>query len=320
MREKLITVVMCTYNGERYLRKQLDSIITQTYKNIEVIIVDDCSTDNTYSILEEYASKYACVHIRQNKNNLGFNKNFEQALPLANGEFIAISDQDDIWYPEKLTKLYKRIGNKGLVFSNSELIDENDQLTGKRLLYNAIEVDSLSYQSILINNFVTGHTVLLKREFLKRALPFPADGYYDWWLGFIAFYYNEITYLDEVLTAYRFHSDSVVQKDLFTFRGKSSHEVLSQYNSTRIQLEQMKLHLKAKYNELFLNKVLLLYKERLTFFKKTQLFLFIYSNHNVLFPLRKRKRLISRSRFKYVSNYLKEITLAKQNLMKYNLL
>lgn len=319
MAEKLITVVMCTYNGERYLRKQLDSIIAQTYKNIEILVVDDCSKDNTYGILEEYAAEYPFIQINQNRNNLGFNKNFEKALLLANGDFIAISDQDDIWYPEKLAKLYSRIGNKGLVFSNSELIDENDQLTGKRLLYNSIEVDSLTYQSILINNFVTGHTVLLKREFLKSALPFPSDGYYDWWLGFIAFYCNQITYLDEVLTAYRLHSDSVIQKDVSSFSKRSSREVLSQYNSTRMQLEQMGLFFKSKYNELFLNKVLLLYRERLNFFKKIQLFLFIYFNHNVLFPLRKRKRLISRSRFRYVNNYLKDIYMAKQNLMKYNL-
>ncbi|MBT0883483.1 glycosyltransferase, partial [Campylobacter sp. 2018MI13] len=100
-----VAIIMATYNGEKYISKQLDSIINQAYKNIKIYINDDCSTDNTYSILKQYQKKYPyLINIKQNKNNIGFIKNFETLIKNCNEDFIALSDQDDIWDKNKLSK------------------------------------------------------------------------------------------------------------------------------------------------------------------------------------------------------------------------
>ena len=115
MQESLISVALCTYNGEKFLREQIDSILAQTYKNLEIVIVDDCSTDKTTNIINAYAEKDKRIKLFQNASNLGFNKNFERALGLTSGEYIAISDQDDIWLPQKLQSLLDNIKNNWLI-------------------------------------------------------------------------------------------------------------------------------------------------------------------------------------------------------------
>lgn len=92
MRTPLISVAMATYNGSRFLKEQLDSLLSQTYPNIEIIVVDDCSTDNTVEILKEYELKYNNIHICENEINLGVNQTFGKALKLTKGELIAICD------------------------------------------------------------------------------------------------------------------------------------------------------------------------------------------------------------------------------------
>jgi glycosyltransferase involved in cell wall biosynthesis len=117
--DKKISVVMCTFNGEKYLREQLDSILNQTYPIYEIYIQDDCSTDNTASILKEYQEKFPIISYSVNKENLGVHENFFSAFEKVSGEFIAISDQDDIWLPEKLQKVAEMIGENLLCFSRS---------------------------------------------------------------------------------------------------------------------------------------------------------------------------------------------------------
>src|ERR1700742_3478188 len=102
IQEPLISVALCTYSGEKFLQEQMDSILAQTYKNLEIVIVDDCSTDRTIDIINSYAEKDKRIKLFQNDTNLGFNKNFEKALSLTTGEYISISDQDDTWLPQKL--------------------------------------------------------------------------------------------------------------------------------------------------------------------------------------------------------------------------
>lgn len=209
MQEPLISVALCTYNGEKFLLEQMDSILAQTYKNLEIIIVDDCSADKTTEIINVYAEKDKRIKLFRNDANLGFNKNFEKALSLTSGEYLSISDQDDIWSPQKLQQLLDNIKNNWLIFSNSSYLGDSKQ---GRLL-NDFKLPS-NYKGILLRNHVTGHTSLLHRDFLNYVLPFPESGYYDWWMGFVASYHNKIAFLDEVLTLYRVHSDSVIQSRL----------------------------------------------------------------------------------------------------------
>jgi glycosyltransferase involved in cell wall biosynthesis len=209
MQEPLISVALCTYNGEKFLPEQLDSILAQSYKNLEIVIVDDGSTDKTIDIINAYAEKDKRIKLFRNETNLGFNKNFEKALELTSGEHIAISDQDDIWLPQKLQRLLDNIKSNLLIFSNSSYLGDLKQ---GRLLNNFRLPGN--YKGILLRNHVTGHTSLMRRDFLDIVLPFPQGGYYDWWVGFVASYNNKIAFLDEVLTLYRVHSGSVVQSRL----------------------------------------------------------------------------------------------------------
>lgn len=203
----LVSIAMCTYNGEKYIRQQLDSILNQTYRNLEIVIVDDKSDDRTFEIIKEYAGKDRRIKYFQNKVNLGFNKNFENAIRLTTGGYIAISDQDDVWLPEKIATLVNHIGDNWLVFSNSVYIGDKQ---GKLLSKSCLSVNS--YKSILLENIVTGHTTLFTREFAGYVLPFPKKGFYDWWMGFIALYHKKLIYCDQVLTQYRVHNTSIVRR------------------------------------------------------------------------------------------------------------
>ncbi len=202
----LISIAMTTYNGDKYLKEQLDSIYSQTHKNIEIIVSDDCSTDGTVEILDKYSKSHGLKYHRNN-NNLGFVKNFEYAISLCKGEYIALSDQDDIWVDNKLETLIKKIKSNLLIHSDCKIINENGDITSntwKKELGYFDDIDNLMFR-----NVVTGCTVLFNRDLLKTLLPFP-DGlaYHDWWLAICASRNNNrICYTTECLTLYRQHSN-----------------------------------------------------------------------------------------------------------------
>jgi len=204
MQSKLTSIAMATYNGEKYLREQLDSIYAQTYKNIEVIVCDDCSSDKTVEILKEYSERFGLKYFI-NEKNLGYVKNFEKAISLCNGEYIALSDQDDIWLENKLDILLNEIDDNLLIHSDCELIDE----FGNSLqLHWKSEINShKNFEDFLFSNLVTGCTILFKKGLLKGIAAFP-DGlaYHDWYLGILAAKEKKIKYLNKSLIQYRQHS------------------------------------------------------------------------------------------------------------------
>jgi len=252
--EPLVSIALCSYNGEKYIRQQLDSILDQTYRNLEVVIVDDCSTDDTFNIVSNYAGRDSRIKCFKNEINLGFNKNFEWAITLTTGAYIAISDQDDIWLPQKIERLLNAIADNWLVFSNSVFINDNNEIKEGRVLskFNPAAHD---YKSMLMDNFVTGHTTLFKREFVDYFLPFPEKGFYDWWMGFIALYHHKIVFLDEVLTQYRIHDASVMQNRLNSGKEKlesimSIDYMLSSfasYNNLKNEDREFIINLKEAY-------------------------------------------------------------------------
>lgn len=207
----LISVVLPTYNGAAYLKQQLDSICRQTYPNIEIIAVDDCSTDDTPQILDAYRDQ-AKLQVVRNPANLGVNANFEKAMRLAQGELIALADQDDIWAPDKLASLAAKLGEHSLIYADSELIDAAGHPLGK-LLRERLGIRPLQGRprlAFLLANCVPGHAMLFKRELLEHALPLPAHTLYDQWLAFTASRLGGIAYLNSSLVQYRQHSASVV--------------------------------------------------------------------------------------------------------------
>lgn len=200
-----ISIALTTYNGEKYLQEQLESIYNQTFNNFEVIVCDDCSSDRTVSILEEYRKKYG-LRYYVNDQNIGFVKNFEKAISLCKGEYIALSDQDDIWKSTKLETLLSNIGDAFLITSDAELIDESGVLFHEsfRRYSKLYVVLNKQFESLLFHNFVQGATLMFRNELLKIALPFPDGiGYHDWWLALCASYHNKIIYYDKPLIRYR---------------------------------------------------------------------------------------------------------------------
>jgi glycosyltransferase involved in cell wall biosynthesis len=203
----IVSVALATYNGEKYLRQQLDSIYYQTIFPYEVVVYDDCSSDETINILEEYKiSKGLKYWI--NDENLGFYRNFERAIMNCSGDFIALSDQDDIWMPNKLERLINEIGNHSLICSDAKLINANDIVFQNSYFQhqNLYPYYCNQFLNLLINNYVTGCTTLFKKELLNSALPMPNIRYHDQWLGLVAAKSAGVFFLAEKLILYRQHS------------------------------------------------------------------------------------------------------------------
>lgn len=210
----MLSIAMTTYNGEKYLLEQIDSILSQTIQEFELVICDDCSSDSTVAILKEYAMKDSRIKFFENEFNLGYLKNFEKAIRLCSGEYIALSDQDDVWMSDHLEILYKAIiGRKcSLVGGNSLLVDSNNNDIGGKLINNGKFPKSKSeYEFLLLHrNIFQGAALMFDREVLKRALPFPEKiKFHDWWLALVASEEKGVLYLDTPILRYRQHAKNV---------------------------------------------------------------------------------------------------------------
>ncbi|MDP1615245.1 MAG: glycosyltransferase family 2 protein [Methylococcales bacterium] len=205
----LVSVVIATYNGERFLQEQLESIISQTYTPIEIIAIDDCSTDNTFSILNRYAAQHPHFILIRNEQNLGYQKNFEKGFALAKGDYIAPSDQDDIWLPNKIETLVNNIGQHAIAYCNSAFINSASESMDKTM--NDIKILANFDNPIM---YVTGasapgHAMLITRQLALDAMPYPTLVSHDYWLAFVATFNSSLKFIDEVLVLYRRHDTNV---------------------------------------------------------------------------------------------------------------
>lgn len=209
-----ISVAMPTYNGEKYLREQLDSIYNQTMIPDEVVVVDDCSKDGTVDILREYQNKYGlkfCV----NEQNLGYNKNFEKAIKLCTGDYIALSDQDDIWFPEKIEESYKTISKypsdkPALVSSFGQQVNADM----RAVRHEVSGFQSGDWHLQLTRYYSQGCTLMMNRKLLEYVIPFPDDIIYDAYIGLIASMIGNREYIGKPLMYYRLHGgNSLANKE-----------------------------------------------------------------------------------------------------------
>ncbi|HEY8781614.1 MAG TPA: glycosyltransferase family 2 protein [Mucilaginibacter sp.] len=204
----LVSIALCTYNGVEYLAGQLDTLVNQTYKNVEIIVVDDCSTDETYEVLSGYAAKYPQFKIYKNEKNLGFAANFEKAVGLCTGALIALCDQDDLWRPQKIELQVNAIGDNVFIYHDSEFIHEDGGTMNKKMsdivnLYRGDEPEVF-----LFFNCVSGHSILMKKVLLDYALPLKKDYFHDWWLAYVATNIGKIDFIPQCLVQYRQHDQS----------------------------------------------------------------------------------------------------------------
>lgn len=212
------SVALCTYNGEKYLAEQLDSILTQTVPIDEIVVCDDGSTDNTISILEEYESTFPYLFkIYKNKENLGYTKNFEQAINLCDRDIIFLCDQDDIWLKEKVkTVLLFFIAHPkiNVICHRIKIMQNGNYLQtsfwdeeGFKTSFSNHEV----LQYLLFNkNVFPGMSMVLTKEAKKKFLPLKTINstiIHDYEMAIRACTSESFALIDAILTIYRLHKD-----------------------------------------------------------------------------------------------------------------
>ncbi len=204
----LVSIAVATYNGAQFLVAQLDTLVAQSYPNIEIIVSDDGSTDGTLETLELYAKNHATFFVYKNEWLHGIKKNFENALKYCNGTYIAFSDQDDIWMLDKIEKLVNAIGDYALVYHDSLFVDLNGNSLNKSFasIFNCYSGNDS--RAFLFTNSVSGHALMFHCSMISIALPFPSAMHHDWWLAFRAADNGGIIYVNEVFVHYRQHEKS----------------------------------------------------------------------------------------------------------------
>jgi glycosyltransferase involved in cell wall biosynthesis len=212
-----ISVALATYNGASFLNDQLQSIFNQTLKPFEIIVCDDRSTDQTHTILQAYQDK-GLLKFQINDTSLGVIKNFQKTISFCRGEYIALSDQDDIWMPEKLEqcikemkKIEKNNTKPALVFSDLEVVDENLNVISSSLWQHLrAKPWKETFSSILFGNVVTGCAMVINQPMADALKNIPPQAMmHDHWAALIAFGFGQYGFITDRLVKYRQHTLNV---------------------------------------------------------------------------------------------------------------
>lgn len=277
--QPLVSVALCVYNGERYLDLQLNSILTQDYQNIEVIAVDDCSTDGSAAILRSYADRFNNLKIYSNEVNLGYVKNFEKAINLCNGKYIALADQDDIWYPEKISTQVAAIGNNILIYHDSEFVDKEGKSLNQKVSDRLNLYQGNSPLPFVLMNSASGHSMMFDRALINYALPFDPFFFHDWQLVFAAANLGSIKAIPQVLVKYRQHNSNTV--NLRNSAAKPVNELLSKKNWVGYC---------SRYNGPYRQYITRLYhliRPDISWFEKIELFYLLAKHRKQLYAINK---------------------------------
>ena len=202
-----ISIAMATYNGARYLQEQLDSFLLQTVLPKELVVCDDGSTDSTLDILKTFRKKAPFdVYICRNKTNLGFTKNFEKSALKCSGDLIFFSDQDDVWFPEKVEIIEKAVNSnpdKLLIIHDGKLVD--DKLTW----YGATKLGQVVSGFGSVDFLAMGGLTAIRKEFIPLALPIPAGVIgHDLWLHNVSRLLDARLVINQSLQLIRRHSSN----------------------------------------------------------------------------------------------------------------
>ncbi len=212
------SIALCTYNGEKYIREQLESIVAQTLQPDEIVICDDCSKDRTVEIVRETLKDWSgSWRLVCNEENLGFKKNFEKAISLCQGDIIYLSDQDDVWDIRKLEivdEVFRSHPEAVAVWHDAELVDAK-----LRRLYPSFWKDTLwfdyqkflrgDYSRVMERNVMQGSACAFRREVFEEATPFPTEAIHDEWLLLISLLLGKVIPFPQVLMKYR-QADNVM--------------------------------------------------------------------------------------------------------------
>jgi len=201
----IVSVCMATYNGEKYLAEQLESILSQLSEDDEVIISDDGSSDKTIEIIKSFNDSRIKIFENQKFKSPIFN--FENALKYAKGEIIVLADQDDIWKRDKIKTIKKYMQDYDLVISDADIIDEKGNIL--RESFYALNDSRNGFVKNILQNSYLGCTMAFNRKVLEKSLPFPKDiPMHDWWIGLIGELFGEVCFLKDKLIYYRRHGNN----------------------------------------------------------------------------------------------------------------
>ena len=222
-----VSIALCTHNGEKYLLEQLDSIAAQTHAADEIILCDDNSNDDTVAIAQQYRHQGLPLKIYQNEKQLGFVRNFSQAIQQCTGDIIFLCDQDDRWHSDKVSitlSHFSQHPNVLLIFSNGDLVNKETQPLNSRL-WQALPTppnQSPNFQELLNNDWITGAASAFRRELIEKALPIPSHWVHDAWLGLIAATFGQVRAIPDVLIQYRQHENNQIGLKPTTLKQKFS--------------------------------------------------------------------------------------------------
>lgn len=214
-----IYILLSTYNGEKYLKAQLDSLSSQTYKNFKLIARDDGSSDKTLEILKSYD-----IELLPSNENLGVKSSFETLLKYAfknsDADYFMFCDQDDVWNQDKvkltlqkmyeMEKLYKN--TPILVHTDLEVVDENlHTINPSFMKLQNLHEKKNRLNNLLIQNTITGCTVMINKDLAKLCLPMSSNAIvHDWWVGLVASCFGKIGYVDDSTIKYRQHTSNTI--------------------------------------------------------------------------------------------------------------
>lgn len=261
---KDISVALCTCEGSLFLAAQLESLAKQTVLPKELVIYDDASTDSTVELAKRFAKDAPFkVHISINSKRLGVINNFSRAIVKCSGKYIALCDQDDIWYPNRLEVSLKAVVKAEikadapvpvLVHSDMTIVNEDNQIIAdsymdERKIRNVTD-DRLG--TLIVQNYLTGNTMMFNDQLKEIALPIPRQAImHDWWLALVAAASGEIVYIKRPTVYYRQHQHNVIGLSKFISMNSLKKIIDKQNKDLDLakainQLSALNIHLKNK--------------------------------------------------------------------------
>jgi glycosyltransferase involved in cell wall biosynthesis len=264
----MVSVLLASYNGEKYIREQLDSILNQTFSDLSIVISDDLSTDSTPAIIREYEEQYPgrVRSLRNSERSGSAQNNFFRLLKSEAADYIMLCDQDDVWLPDKVEVTLREMkkleaewgeGVPLLVHGDLSVTDKEGGILHKSMAeYQKIAVHDNRFSHYLVENNITGNTVMINRVLLGFLVDVPKECVmHDWWLGLLASCFGRISYIDRPLVLYRQHGENQMGsksgKEQYAERIRNQDAVRENYRKMFVQAQ---MFLKLYGNEMSLEQ------------------------------------------------------------------
>ena len=250
-----VSVVLCTYQGARFLAEQLQSILAQTQRPDEIIVSDDASTDATVAIAEEMLrGSDIAYEIHVNTQNIGFRQNFAQAMQRASGDILFLSDQDDVWHPEKIARMLVPFERPEtlLAFHDAALVGSHLQPLApsfwRTMTFDPALFLTGDYRRLLVSNVVQGSASAFRRSLLEDALPIPETAIHDEWLALFAALRSGLVPVPEALMKYRQNDGNALGAGAVTLTDRLARW---SHLGTKIRESQRELHRRRQMLEVW---------------------------------------------------------------------